>query len=53
MVSIHDFFPTLPGMIGAKVPNDSPIDDRDQTAFFTSQSDKSARGSVINSSAIR
>jgi arylsulfatase len=48
IVSIHDFFPTLANMIGAKVPTDRPIDGRDQTAFFTGQTDKSARDSVIN-----
>ncbi len=48
IVSIHDFFPTLAGMIGAEVPKDRPIDGRDQTAFFTGQTDKSARDSVIN-----
>ena len=47
MVSIHDFFPTLANIIGAEVPKDRPIDGRDQTAFFTGKTDKSARDSVI------
>ena len=47
MVSVHDFFPTLATIIGAEVPKDRPIDGRDQSAFFTGQTDKSARESVI------
>ncbi len=35
MVSIHDFAPTLAGIIGAKMPTDRPIDGVDQSAFFT------------------
>ena len=47
MVSIHDFFPTLANIIGAKMPKDRPIDGQDQTAFFTGLTDKSARESLI------
>ena len=48
MVSIHDLYPTLAGIIGAEMPKDRPIDGLDQTAFFTGKTDKSARESVIN-----
>ncbi len=47
MVSIHDFFPTLASMIGAKVPTDRPIDGVDQSAFFTGRQDKSKRESLL------
>ncbi len=47
MVSIHDFFPTLAHIIGAELPKDRPIDGLDQTAFFTGQTDKSPRESLI------
>jgi arylsulfatase A-like enzyme len=47
MVSVHDFFPTLAGFIGAKVPTDRPIDGVDQGAFFTGKQDKSNRESLL------
>ena len=47
MVSIHDFFPTLANIIGAKVPNDRPIDGFDQSDFFLGKSKESARESLI------
>ena len=47
MVAIYDFFPTLASMIGAEVPQDRPLDGRDQSAFFTGETGKSARDSVI------
>ena len=47
MVSMHDFFPTLAGIIGAKVPTDRPIDGVDQGAFFTGKQAKSNRESLI------
>ena len=47
MVSVHDFFPTLAGIIGAKVPTDRPIDGVDQSAFFTGKQAKSNRESLI------
>ncbi len=47
MISIHDFFPTLANFIGAKVPDDRPIDGADQSAFFTGKQAKSNRESLI------
>jgi len=47
MVSIHDFFPTLATIIGAKVPEDRPIDGVDQSGFFTGKQTKSNRESLI------
>ena len=47
MVSVHDWFPTLAGIIGAKVPTDRPIDGVDQSAFFTGKQAKSNRESLI------
>jgi arylsulfatase A-like enzyme len=49
MVSIHDFFPTLANFIGAKVPDDRPIDGVDQSAFFTGKQAKSNREGLITS----
>lgn len=48
MVSVHDWFPTLAGIIGAKVPMDRPIDGVDQGAFFTGKQEKSNRESLIS-----
>ena len=48
MVSVHDWFPTLAGIIGAKVPMDRPIDGVDQSAFFTGKQPKSNRESLIS-----
>jgi arylsulfatase A-like enzyme len=47
MVSIHDFFPTLAKIIGAKVPEDRPIDGVDQSGFFMGKQPKSNRESLI------
>jgi arylsulfatase len=47
MVSVHDIFPTLAGIIGAKVPVDRPIDGVDQSAFFTGTLPRSSRESLI------
>ena len=47
MVSIHDFFPTLAKIIGAKIPQDRPIDGVDQSGFILGYKDKSARESLI------
>jgi arylsulfatase A-like enzyme len=47
MVSIHDLFPTLAKIIGAKVPEDRPIDGVDQSAFFMGEQPKSNRESLI------
>ena len=48
MVSVHDWFPTLAGIIGAKVPTDRPIDGVDQSAFITGKQAKSNRESLIS-----
>jgi arylsulfatase len=48
MVSVHDWFPTLAGFIGAAVPADRPIDGADQGAFFTSKQPKSNRESLLS-----
>jgi arylsulfatase A-like enzyme len=47
MVSIHDFFPTLATIIGAKIPTDRPIDGVDQSDFFTGKQPKSNRDSLL------
>jgi arylsulfatase len=47
MVSVHDWFRTLAGLIGAKVPTDRPIDGVDQGAFITGKLEKSNRESLI------
>ncbi len=48
MVSVHDWFPTLAGFIGAKVPTDRPLDGVDQGAFVTGIQEKSNRDSLIS-----
>lgn len=47
MVSIHDLAPTLAAIIGAKMPDDRPIDGVDQSAFFLGKQEKSNRESLI------
>ena len=47
MVSVHDWFPTLAGIIGAEVPTDRPIDGVDQSAFFTGEQEESSRESLL------
>jgi len=47
MVAMLDFFPTLAGLAGAKVPDDRAIDGVDQQALFLGQSDRSGRESVM------
>jgi len=47
MVSIHDIFPTLAKIIGAKVPEDRPIDGVDQSEFFTGEQPQSNRDSLL------
>jgi hypothetical protein len=46
-VSVHDWFPTLAGIIGATVPTDRPIDGVDQGAFITGKQPRSNRESLI------
>ncbi len=48
MVSVHDWFPTLAGFIGAQVPTDRPMDGEDQGAFITGKQAKSNRESLIS-----
>ena len=47
MFAVHDWFPTLASIIGAKVPTDRPIDGVDQSAFITGKQEKSNRESLI------
>jgi arylsulfatase len=48
MLSVHDWFPTLAGIIGGKVPTDRPIDGIDQSAFILGKQAKSNRESLIS-----
>ena len=47
MFAIHDFFPTLANIIGAKVPTDRPIDGIDQTDFILGKQKNSNREGFI------
>lgn len=47
MFSVHDWFPTLAGIIGGTVPSDRPIDGIDQSAFILGKQAKSNRESLI------
>jgi arylsulfatase len=47
MFAIHDFFPTLANIIGAKVPTDRPIDGVDQTAILLGEQYHSNRESFL------
>ena len=47
MVSVHDWFPTLAGIIDAKPPTDRPMDGIDQGAFITGKQAKSNRDNLI------
>ena len=47
MMSVHDWFPTLAGIIGANVSTDRPIDGIDQGAFITGRQEQSNRESLI------
>ena len=47
MFAIHDFFPTLATIIGAKIPNDRPIDGVDQSAFLLGQQQTSNRDHLL------
>ena len=47
MFSVHDWFPTLASIIGAKTPADRPIDGVDQSAFITGKQATSNRNSLI------
>jgi len=47
MFSIMDFFPTFANIIGAKIPDDRPIDGVDQTDVLFGKSKKGARESLL------
>ena len=47
MFSIHDFLPTFANIIGAKVPQDRPIDGIDQSGFLLGKQETSNRNSLI------
>lgn len=47
IVQVTDLFTTLACWAGADVPSDRPIDGLDQRAFFTGQSEKSAREGLV------
>jgi arylsulfatase A-like enzyme len=47
MFSIMDFFPTLAGFAGGKLPNDRPIDGVDQTDLLVGSSDTGRRDALL------
>ncbi len=47
MFSIMDFFPTFANIIGAKIPDDRPIDGVDQTDLLFGKSREGARESLL------
>jgi len=47
IVQVTDLFTTLARWAGADVPSDRPIDGLDQRAFFTGQSEQSAREGLV------
>ena len=47
MVAIHDFFPTLAGIIGVELPTDRAYDGIDQSDFFLGKQENSNRESFI------
>jgi arylsulfatase len=48
MFSIMDFFPTFASIIGAKEPNDRPIDGVDQTDVLLGNSETGKRDSLLS-----
>jgi arylsulfatase len=48
MFSIMDFFPTFAGIIGAKVPNDRPIDGVDQADVLLGKTETGKRDSLLS-----
>ena len=48
MISVHDWFPTLAGFIGAEIPTNRPMDGVDQGAFISGKQEKSNRESLIS-----
>ena len=47
MIAIHDFFPTLAKIIGAKAPKDRPMDGFDQSEFLLGRQDRSNRDNLL------
>jgi arylsulfatase len=47
MFAIHDFLPTLAKIIGARVPDDRPIDGVDQSAFLLGKQEQSNREHLL------
>ena len=47
MVAIHDFLPTFAALLSDSLPDDRPIDGRNQLPFFKGETDKSAREDYI------
>jgi arylsulfatase len=47
MISVHDFLPTLAGFIGAKVPDDRPIDGFDQGDWLLGKQENSSRQHLL------
>jgi arylsulfatase len=47
MFAIHDFLPTLAAIVGAKLPNDRPIDGVDQTDFLLGKQEESNREHLL------
>lgn len=47
MISLLDFFPTLAGFVGGKVPHDRPMDGVDYSDFFLGKTDRAPRQSLI------
>lgn len=48
MFSVHDWWPTLAGIIGGQVPSDRPMDGVNQSAFILGRQAKSNRESLIS-----
>jgi arylsulfatase len=48
MFAIHDFLPTLASIVGAKIPNDRPIDGVDQTDFLLGKKEHSNREHLLS-----
>ncbi len=47
MISVHDFLPTLANIIGAKVPDDRPIDGFDQSPWLLGKQQTSNREHLL------
>jgi len=47
IVHAVDLFPTIAALLGAKLPDDRPIDGVDQSTLFRGESDKSRREGIL------